>query len=92
MRGWALYFKHAACKQTLDSLEHFVWHRVVRWWKTRHRWRWKDVRRWLTGHNGRWTRPSADGIDLFNIASVPVTRYRHRGSKILNPWTQPNHT
>jgi hypothetical protein len=31
----------------------------------------------------------ADGIELFNIASVPVTPYRYRGSKIPNPWTLP---
>jgi RNA-directed DNA polymerase len=24
MRGWANYFKHAACKRTLSHLSHFV--------------------------------------------------------------------
>jgi RNA-directed DNA polymerase len=91
MRGWANYFKHAVCKHTLDSLENFVWHRVIRWWMRLRRWRWRDVRRQLIGPNGRWKRPSADGIELFNIASVPVTRYRYRGSKIPNPWTLTNH-
>ena len=91
MRGWANYFQHAVCKHTLDHLENFVWHRVIRWWMRLRRWKWKDVRRRLTGPNGRWTRPAADGIELFNIASVPVTRYRYRGSKIPNPWTTLNH-
>jgi RNA-directed DNA polymerase len=68
-----------------------LWPRVIRWWMRLHRWKWKDVRRRLTGPNGRWTRPSADGIELFNIASVPVTRYRYRGIKIPNPWTLPDH-
>jgi RNA-directed DNA polymerase len=86
----ANYFRHAVCKHTLDSLENFVWHRVIRWWLRLRRWQWKVVRRHLTGPNGRWTRPTADGIELFNIASVPVTRYRYRGSKIPNPWTVPN--
>jgi len=27
MRGWANYFKHAACKHTMKSLENFTWHR-----------------------------------------------------------------
>ncbi|MGI5152972.1 group II intron reverse transcriptase/maturase [Plantactinospora sp. CA-294935] len=90
MRGWANYFRHAVCKHTLDALENFVWHRVIRWWMRLRRWRWIDVRRRLIGRNGRWTRPTADGIELFNIASVPVTRYRYRGSKIPNPWA-PNH-
>jgi RNA-directed DNA polymerase len=91
-RGWANYFKHAVCKNTLRSLENFVWRRVIRWWTALHRWKWKDVRRRLTDHTGRWRRPAADGIELFNIASVPVTRYRYRGNKIPNPWTVLNHT
>jgi RNA-directed DNA polymerase len=91
MRGWANYFRHAVCKHTLGSLENFVWHRVIRWWMRLRRWKWKDVRRHLTGHNGPWTRPAADGIELFNMASVSVTRYRYRGSKIPNPWTVLNH-
>jgi RNA-directed DNA polymerase len=92
MRGWANYFKHAVCKHTLDALDDFVWHRVIRWQKKLHRWKWKDVRRRLTGPHGRWRRPSADGTELFNLASVPVTRYLYRGSKIPNPWASPNHT
>lgn len=91
MRGWANYFQHAVCKHTLDSLENIVWHRVVRWWMRLRRWNWKSARRHLIGRNGRWTRPTVDGIELLNIASVPVTRYRYRGTKIPNPWLLPNH-
>ncbi len=71
MRGWSNYFRHAVCKHTMDSLGTFVWWRVIRWWMTLHRWRWKNVRRRLTDHTGRGRRPSADGIELFNIAKVP---------------------
>jgi RNA-directed DNA polymerase len=56
------------CKHTLGSLENFVWHRVIRWWMRLRRWKWTDVRRHLIGRSGRWTRPTADGIELFNIA------------------------
>ena len=70
MRGWANYFKHAVCKNALDALENFAWRRVIRWWMALHRWKWNDVRRHLTDHTGRWHRPSADGIELFNIASA----------------------
>jgi hypothetical protein len=50
-------------------------------------------RRSLSGprRHGRWLRPTADGIELFNIAKVPVTRYRYRGSKIPSPWAPVNH-
>lgn len=37
--------------------------------------------------HGRWKPITADGIALFNPASVPVTRYRYRGNTIPNPWT-----
>ena len=36
---------------------------------------------------GRWQPITADGIELFNLAAVPVTRYRYRGNTIPNPWT-----
>ena len=85
MRGWANFFKHAVCKHTLGNLAHFAWWRVVRWLRTLHRWRWKDVRRAFTTPEGRWKPVTADGIELFNLETVPVTRYRYRGSKIPTP-------
>ncbi|MGW1201143.1 group II intron reverse transcriptase/maturase [Streptomyces sp. NPDC002536] len=93
MRGWANYFKHAVCKHTMRALANFVWHRVVTWWSTRRRWKWRDVRRWLIDPaTGRWNPPAVDGITLFNLAAVPITRYRYRGiTKIPNPWILPNH-
>jgi len=89
MRGWANYFKHAACKRTLSRLSHFVWWRVIRWLRALHRWKWKDVRRRFTTPDGRWRPITANGIELFNLAAVPVTRYRYRGNTIPNPWTLP---
>ncbi|GGN84649.1 hypothetical protein GCM10010112_64150 [Actinoplanes lobatus] len=79
------------CKSAFDALENFVWHRVIRWWIRLHRWKWKDVRRHLIGPNGRWKRSTVDGVELFNIAAVPVTRYRYRGSKISNPYSRAHH-
>ena len=91
MRGWANYFRHAVSKHTMRALDHFVWGRVIRWQMRLHHWRWTDVRRHLTGPGGRWRRPSADGIELYNLGAVPITRYIYRGSKIPSPWTMPNH-
>jgi RNA-directed DNA polymerase len=87
-RGWANYFKHAIAKRTFSKLQNFTWWRIVRMMRTRHRWKWKDVRRWLTDHTGRWTPISADGIELFNPETIPITRYRYRGNQIPNPWVQ----
>ena len=89
MRGWANYFRHAACKRTLSRLSHFVWWRVIRWLRALHRWRWQDVRRRFTTPDGRWRPITADGTELFNLASMPVTRYRYRGNTIPNPWRLP---
>ncbi len=89
MRGWVNYFKHAVCKHILSSLAHFVWWRVARWLRTLHRWSWSDLRRAFTTPDGRWKPITADGIALFNPATVAVTRYRYRGNTIPNPWTLP---
>jgi RNA-directed DNA polymerase len=87
-RGWANYFKHAIAQRTFSKLQHYVWWRMVRMMRTRHRWKWKDVRRWLTDHTGRWHPIRADGIELFNPETIPITRYRYRGNNIPNPWVQ----
>ena len=92
MRGWANYFKHAVAKHTFHALSHFVWWRVIRWLGALHRWKWKDVRRRFTTPDGRWKPITADGTELFNLETVPVTRYRYRGNTIPNPWTLRNHT
>jgi RNA-directed DNA polymerase len=34
---------------------------------------------------------AAEGIELFNLEAVAVTRYRWRSNTIPNPWTLPNH-
>lgn len=47
--------------------------RVFGWLMVLHRWKWEDVRRRFTGHTGRWREPSADGIALFDMATVPVS-------------------
>ncbi len=54
--------------------------------RTRHRWKWKDVRRWFADPTGRWHPISADGIELFNPKTIPITRYRYRGNQIPTPW------
>jgi RNA-directed DNA polymerase len=90
MRGWANYFKHAVCKHLFSKLAAFTWWRVTRWQMQLHRWKWKDVRRWLTAPTGAWKPITADGIVMFNLASMPVTRYRYRGNTIPNPWNLPH--
>jgi RNA-directed DNA polymerase len=89
LRGWSAYFRHAVATHTFKHLRQFLWWRIVRWLKTRHRWRWTAVRRHLTDHTGRWKPISADGTVLFDLEKVSITRYRYRGAAIPNPWTEP---
>ncbi|MET8748413.1 group II intron reverse transcriptase/maturase [Streptomyces sp. NPDC004728] len=86
-RGWANYFKHAVAKHTLSRLATFVWWRVVHWVMHRNRMTWKAIRRWLYTPQG-WGAIRMDGIELFNLATVPVTRYRYRGNSIPTPWPE----
>ena len=94
MRGWANYFKHAVCKHTFGNLAHFVWWRVIRWLQD-------AAPLEVEGRPPTASPPptgggspiTADGIELFNLETVPVTRYRYRGNTIPNPWAlQPRLT
>jgi RNA-directed DNA polymerase len=82
LRGWAAYFQHG--ERTFSYLGQFAWTRIVGWLRKQYpRTGWAKLRRrYLPG----W-RPTQDGIELFNPATVTVTRYRYRGNKIPNPWT-----
>jgi RNA-directed DNA polymerase len=93
LRGWTTYFRHGASKITFSELEHYLWHRVWKWLRRRHRrrhWRW-ITRTYGSPHN-RWGF-TADGVELFNPAKVPIRRYRYRGNTIPTPWSaRPAHT
>src|SRR5689334_6678378 len=84
-RGWANYFRHAVAKHTFDRLSAFVWWRIVTMVMHRHRMTWTALRRRFKGPQG-WRPIVIDGIELFNISSVPVTRYRWRGTTIPSAW------
>ena len=87
MHGWANYFRHAIAKNVFNMLDNFAWWRVIRMLRTRHRWRWKDVRRQFTTASGRWLPITAGKITLRKTAEIPVVRYRYRGAQIPSPWT-----
>jgi RNA-directed DNA polymerase len=88
LRGWTVYFRHGCSKQTFDYLGRYTWLRVVGWLRRKHRRAtWKLIRRrYLATPAGLV--PHDGGIALFNPGSVSVTRYRYRGTKIPNPWTE----
>jgi RNA-directed DNA polymerase len=84
IRGWCTYFQHGVSKRTFSYVDHFAFWRILGWLKKRHP---KlnthtVIRRHLPG----W-QIKADGIEFFRAPTVPVTRYRYRGTRIPNPWT-----
>ena len=85
LRGWANHFRHAAAKRTLNYLGYYAWWRVGRWLRKKHpRMTWKQIKRRYPSKDGIQEK----GIVLFNPASISVTRYRYRGARIPNPWTE----
>ena len=89
LRGWTVYFRHGVSKQTFDYLGRFAWLRAVGWLRRKHRRAsWKAIRRRYLALPGNRLVPHDGGVALFNAGSVAVTRYRYRGTKISNPWTE----
>jgi RNA-directed DNA polymerase len=87
LRGWANYFRHAVAKHTFARLAAITWHRVARWVRHKNRMSAKALRQRFHDQHG-WKPLALDGVTLFNIATVPVTRYRWRGYNIPTPWTE----
>jgi RNA-directed DNA polymerase len=88
LRGWAMYFRYDASKRTLAYVDYFAWWRVFRWLRKKHpkrTWRYLKVRYC----DGRW-RINEGGVELFRPSRVKVERYRHRGTRILLPWMEPD--
>jgi RNA-directed DNA polymerase len=88
LRGWANYFRYGVSKAVFSAVDYHAWGRLMRWIRAkyagRHRLGMAQLRRrfcdkgWRFAHNG---------VAFTGAASVPVTRYRYRGSKIPTPWT-----
>jgi RNA-directed DNA polymerase len=53
----------------------------------RQRMTWLAIRRWLRSPNGGWKPIAFDGIALFDLGRVSITRYRYRGNgRIPSAW------
>ncbi len=87
LRGWTNYFRHGVSARTFSYLNAFSWRRVVNWLRHKHpRASWSWLRR---HHLPKW-RPTDGEVTLFNPATVSITRYRYRGTRIATPWAGPN--
>lgn len=70
----------------VDNLQHHLWWSVWRWLRRQHP---KRTAKWLRRRyftsNPWW--PSADGVDLWQPATMTIIRHRYRGTHIPTPWT-----
>jgi hypothetical protein len=75
-------------KAVFSAVDYHAWGRLMRWIRAkyagRHRLGMAQLRRRFC--DKRW-RFAHNGVAFTGAASVPVTRYRYRGSKIPTPWT-----
>jgi len=90
LAGWANYFRHGVSKAVFSAIDSHAWGRIMRW--LRHKYQrgnsaigMPELRRRFC-ERGTWTF-AVNGVRFTGASSVPVTRYRYRGSKILTPWT-----
>jgi RNA-directed DNA polymerase len=90
-RGWALYFRHGSSSRAFSALQHHLWWRVWRWLQKKHP---NRNAAWIIRHYygpGQWW-PKADGVRLFQPATVTIERYRFKGANIPTPWPIQNQT
>jgi RNA-directed DNA polymerase len=86
VRGWCHYFKHGSSSATFGYLTHYLWWRVARWLRKQHRrLSWSQLRPKVFTDGYRIV---ADGIELFNPASVATVHERWRGYHIPTPWSR----
>src|ERR1700689_4730686 len=88
LAGWANYFRHGVSKAVFSAVDSYTWGRIMRWLRRKHKGR---TRLGMTELRRRFCVPGtwkfeASGVRLTGAASVPVTRYRYRGTRIPTPW------
>jgi RNA-directed DNA polymerase len=90
LTGWANYFRHGVSKAVFSAIDYHAWGRIMRWLRRKYhtgrsRIGMPELRRRFC-ERGTW-RFAVNGVRFTGAFSVPVTRYRYRGSNIPTPWT-----
>lgn len=87
LRGWCTYFRHGVSSRTFSYLDHYAFWRVFGWLRKRHAGLNKHtlVDRFMPN----WV-IKAGRIEMFRPQTLPIQRYRYRGTKIPTPWDSPN--
>jgi RNA-directed DNA polymerase len=89
LAGWANYYRHGVSSLAFHAVDHHAWGRIMRWLRRKYKHRRSGIgtpelrRRFCLP--GTW-QFAVNGVRFTGASSVPVTRYRHRGSTIPTPW------
>lgn len=85
LQGWANYFRHGVSKAVFSQLDSHARRRIGTWIRRKHgRISWREVRHRFCDQGWRFAH---NGVHFRGAASVAVTRYRYRGTRIPTPWT-----
>jgi RNA-directed DNA polymerase len=90
LAGWANYYRHGVSSKAFHAVDYHAWGRIMRWLRHKYKRRRSGIgmpelrRRFCLP--GTW-QFAVNGVRFTGASSVPVTRYRHRGSTIPTPWT-----
>jgi RNA-directed DNA polymerase len=85
LQGWANYFRYGVSKAVFSQVDYHAWRRIGAWIRRKHgRISWREVRRRYCDQGWRYAH---NGVHFRGAASVTVTRYRYRGTRIPTPWT-----
>ena len=91
LRGWANYHRHGVSKAVFSAVDSHAWNRIMRWLRRKYQGRtglgMPELRRrfcvpgtWKLAHNG---------VVFTGASTVPVVRYRYRGTRIPCPYPEP---
>jgi RNA-directed DNA polymerase len=90
LAGWAGYYRHGVSSAVFAALDRHAWFQIVRWLRHKHHRRrsrigMPEIRRRFC-LPGTW-KLDVNGVRFTGTTTVPVTRYRYRGSTIPAPFT-----
>lgn len=93
MRGWMQYYRHVNASKIADSLQHWIYRRVLHWLADHHdcgpRQAMSMYQRQEGGYKNLAVKtPKGDYLSLYRMDSVPITRYvdKKRGNPYLEDW------
>ena len=87
LRGWGNYYRHVPASKTFNAIDHYVFNRVVRWYRLKYKWTWRQVikRRYICAGRDKRLFAEWDGPEgrkrvhlLCLVRDVRFSKYFHR--------------